>query len=481
MSKDLDQKDKVALIVPALHKYPVWFIKTLELFEVKGHKCIVIQRSMKRSSSFVEKVLKIIMILWQVKESPHFTKKKLPKSVRIQFNKIDLDPQSIIIDLAGAYQWIKEQNAPNPYYSLDNLAWHSTDFDSSCRAWFAQKSGSLIRLFKHQKKDLIPINYVLSVSGQLSLNIYRNVYAPLPYLICSALRNTFCCHPPPMPEAIESNGNLFTAVLIAVLRKVRSKIKSPKWKVVYKQEGGKWTSISTPGLIELADPFFLIKNGKTHVFAEEIDETGRGKIVTFRIDKPDQRTPILGQSYHMSYPFLFEYENKIFLLPESSENGTLTMYQATNFPFEWTKVYDVFNDKEVVDSTLIYWNNKWWLFANTKDYAATFNEELSIFYANDLFGPWNAHKQNPIMIDARFSRQAGAFIIVDGKLCRYVQDCSWTYGEKIHMMEIKELMTVSFKEVYRETVDLSLQEGFLANHTLNSSIDPAFVIADIYK
>lgn len=42
----------------------------------------------------------------------------------------------------------------------------------------------------------------------------------------------------------------------------------------------------------------------------------------FRMERP----------YHLSYPFLFEYGEQLYMLPESAENRSLDVYRYTHFP-----------------------------------------------------------------------------------------------------------------------------------------------------
>ena len=68
--------------------------------------------------------------------------------------------------------------------------------------------------------------------------------------------------------------------------------------------------------------------------------------------------------------------------------------------------------------------------------GASMHDELHVYWAEDLLGPWFGHALNPVRIDARNSRPAGAVFEVDGRLMRPVQDCSAVYGGALRFMEI---------------------------------------------
>ena len=61
-----------------------------------------------------------------------------------------------------------------------------------------------------------------------------------------------------------------------------------------------------------------------------------------------------------------------------------------------------------VDSTLLFHNNKWWLFSNIAEPEGTSFNELYLFYADNLLSQkWNSHPMNPVISDVRRARSAG--------------------------------------------------------------------------
>ena len=41
---------------------------------------------------------------------------------------------------------------------------------------------------------------------------------------------------------------------------------------------------------------------------------------------------VISNKYHMSYPFVFNYEGVCYMIPESAENGSLELYICHKFP-----------------------------------------------------------------------------------------------------------------------------------------------------
>ncbi len=52
-------------------------------------------------------------------------------------------------------------------------------------------------------------------------------------------------------------------------------------------------------------------------------------------------------------------------------------------------------------------------------------------YADRLEGPWLPHPLNPVRAGVQGSRMAGRPVVADGKLYRFAQDCTCTYGHRV--------------------------------------------------
>jgi hypothetical protein len=120
-----------------------------------------------------------------------------------------------------------------------------------------------------------------------------------------------------------------------------------------------------------SDPFVISRDGLHYVFIEEkIYQTKRGRIACLMLDADGRflsNQPVLERPYHLSYPFLFEYERQLYMLPESAENRSLDVYRCVHFPTRWEFAQTLMKDIYLVDATLFPYNGKWWLFANVKE------------------------------------------------------------------------------------------------------------------
>ena len=206
-----------------------------------------------------------------------------------------------------------------------------------------------------------------------------------------------------------------------------------------------WMPIENNGFI--ADPFALRKGKMIHIFFEHfIYSQGKANISTINVsDKlPSKSKVAIDPPYHISYPYLLEYGDQIYCIPETHEAREISLYRAEIFPTQWTKIASIVEDFEGVDSTIFNYGDHWWLF--TADHTDGPNHKLMIWHSSDLLGQWMPHANNPVKVDISSARPAGTPFMHNGQLYRPSQDCSNLYGEKIVLNRIKRLTPTEFEE-----------------------------------
>jgi hypothetical protein len=109
----------------------------------------------------------------------------------------------------------------------------------------------------------------------------------------------------------------------------------------------------------------------------------------------------------LSYPFVFEWNGELWMVPESGANRTVELYRCAGLPDRWEKVQDIFTGIDLVDATLFAHDGRWWLLGNVSEPGADKHDELHAFHAETPLGPWQPHAANPVVADARFARPAG--------------------------------------------------------------------------
>lgn len=197
-----------------------------------------------------------------------------------------------------------------------------------------------------------------------------------------------------------------------------------------------------------ADPFAIKKDGITTILFEQLDyriDKGRLFCVQFKDDPSSiQPKPVLESEFHRSYPFLLEYEDDIYCIPETYESGEIVLYKATNFPFEWEKCAVLVEQFQGVDATLFQLKERWWLAATNQEDGPC--HKLWLWYADSPFGLFTPHANNPVKTDIRSSRPAGTPFVHEGQLYRPAQDCSSAYGGRVVINRIQECSAVKFCE-----------------------------------
>lgn len=204
----------------------------------------------------------------------------------------------------------------------------------------------------------------------------------------------------------------------------------------------------------VADPFLYIQDDVLYLFYETKNSvTMQGDIGVARsTDKGvtwEQLGTVLDEKWHLSYPYVFDYNGQIYMMPESSQKGELRLYRAISFPLQW-KLEKILIKKPLVDSFLIKHGNKYWIFGSDhSSFGAIKNGRLEIWYSDSPLGPWKPHKKNPIHNIGKSSgaRNGGRPFVYDGFLYRVGQDCGETYGKRIRTFKVESLTEEDYREV----------------------------------
>lgn len=219
-----------------------------------------------------------------------------------------------------------------------------------------------------------------------------------------------------------------------------------------------------------ADPFLFARNGKTYIFFEEYRAGHAGVIccAEFQANGSLGETQrVLSRNYHLSYPFVFECRQQVYMLPETQENRTIEVYRSIDFPHQWELAAVLMSDVSAVDPTIFQYKNKLWLFAAGFGGEGTESNELSLFWADTLFGQWHSHPKNPVVRDVTRARPAGSLFFRQGSLIRPAQNCAGSYGNAISLNRVDHISETDYKEVPVETILPDWMSGIFATHTLN--------------
>jgi hypothetical protein len=203
----------------------------------------------------------------------------------------------------------------------------------------------------------------------------------------------------------------------------------------------------------VADPFMIRIGNIWYMFFEVITlQSSKGEIGLATSEdgfKWEYKQIVLKEPFHLSYPYVFESQGDIFLVPETQETESIRLYRADSFPFRWSFVTKLTTGKAYLDPSLVRFREKWWLFAanRRKDVCRAYAENLHLFVADDLNGPWHEHPCSPVVRrNSKIARPAGRVIRYQDSLFRYTQDCAQTYGREVRAIEIIELTPERYTE-----------------------------------
>ena len=200
----------------------------------------------------------------------------------------------------------------------------------------------------------------------------------------------------------------------------------------------------------VADPFLYQYNNKWFILYEAMDmETNRAKICwSYSNDFQNwhYKGIAITENFHLSYPYIFEYNEKIFLIPETNRKFEVRLYECHNFPDKWECRHVLLRGR-YTDPSIIFYNGTWYLFL-----TETGSSILRLFYSDKLTKDWIEHPHSPIVIDDKArARSAGKIITYENQLYRFSQDCTSIYGETVRAHRIIKLnKTEYFEKEYSE-------------------------------
>jgi len=222
-----------------------------------------------------------------------------------------------------------------------------------------------------------------------------------------------------------------------------------------------------------ADPFLWKQGENLFLFCEEwICARPHGHISVMQLagdgTQKSRTTPVLVENYHLSYPFLFEFEGALHMMPEGGANKAIDVYRCEEFPNRWRKRTTLMRNISYADATLFKHQEKWWLFTTIKKGLCGLNRDLFVFSADSpLTDKWTPHPRNPVVRNISGARPAGPLFEHEGKIFRPSQNCLVRYGHCLNINEVTRLDMRRYEERTVNEVKPDWQEGIRAIHHLD--------------
>ncbi|GAB4365070.1 MAG: hypothetical protein Kow00121_01310 [Elainellaceae cyanobacterium] len=196
----------------------------------------------------------------------------------------------------------------------------------------------------------------------------------------------------------------------------------------------------------VADPFMVWENEKWYMFFEVMNDRDRKGMIGLATSTNGfhwtYQKIVLDEPFHLSYPYVFKWNEEYYMVPESYQANAIRLYKATKFPTQWSFVKDLLNGRDYVDSSIFQFDHQWWLFT-----TSTSSDILRLYYTDDLMGTWTEHPKSPVIQgNAHIARPGGRVVVFDNKIIRYTQDDRPHYGNQVRAFEITLLTTTHYQE-----------------------------------
>ena len=205
----------------------------------------------------------------------------------------------------------------------------------------------------------------------------------------------------------------------------------------------------------IADPFIICNDNRYYMFCEVIDKSKKGQIGIAESEdglRWEYRRIVVTEPFHLSYPYVFKFDNDFYMIPESQNDRSIRLYRATDFPFTWNFVTKLMTGFPYLDSSFFKFKGRCWL------YTTLNNDTLLLYHSDNPAGPWLEHPKSPIVKHNKcIARSAGRVLILDdGSIIRFAQDCSSFYGKLVSAFKVTTLTTNDYRE---EALGLILKPG----------------------
>ena len=281
---------------------------------------------------------------------------------------------------------------------------------------------------------------------------------------------------------IQYIAKVFIPIFVNKIINIYKGIKVVRWNVAYhfNDSFGKflrdYKEIKNPKGRFLADPFLFEYSKRQFIFVEDFHyKESKGKISAIEITKNGEKfyDSILEEDFHLSFPYVFESDGLIYMIPETHSINQIRLYKCIEFPRKW-KLHEILmeNISSPVDSIVLKKSNYWFLLTNIC--SSGLNDtmsELHIFYS-EIFPTqnWKPIKSgNPVIFDSLKARNGG-IIYHKGDLYRVNQrQAKSLYGESFGINKITTLDKDKYEEKNINNVFPNFKNNIVTTHHFNSN------------
>ena len=334
------------------------------------------------------------------------------------------DPQTAVAPTRGVWAWTYPAGSAGPWREVGRLAGHASSvlrrFGADVTA--DEKLGEVV-VAADRRSVLRTLSALRTLEWRVLLARLKresdHITAPTVPAVDGASGP---------PGLVATASSLARIVARFIQDRLEDRRSQSQWQLAWRRggdltNGPNMTPIVPPQDRYWADPFPIRRQDRDWVFFEEVayGRPGTLAVGVLRGDLFEYVGTVLEGPHHLSWPFLFEWEENLFLLPESRAAGRIEAFRCVDFPLRW-EPYAVLLERPAVDPVLVEHEGRWWLFCTVASPGVDAWDTLYLFYADHPFGPFRPHPGNPVVSDVRNARAAGRIERTAAGLIRPAQD-----------------------------------------------------------
>lgn len=246
---------------------------------------------------------------------------------------------------------------------------------------------------------------------------------------------------------------------------------------ILKDKEAAFKAVPNPIGMWAADPFVMEKNGKIYIFAELFSlSQWKGKIgyCVFEKGKFSPWKIIFDEAPHYSYPYIFEFNDETYMMPETGSLREIAIYKAVEFPLKWEKVSTILSGEKMVDS--IFLSNDTIL-----SYKMVGNYKNLLTYLKKQDDKWMIYHSE--VDNEEIKRPAGKAFYFGEDLIRPAQDGRKIYGGSLKFFKcnIGEMEEEIGSLLPEEIKVKKFNKTIVGTHTYNATDNYEIIDFQYYK
>ena len=181
---------------------------------------------------------------------------------------------------------------------------------------------------------------------------------------------------------------------------------------------------------------------------------------------------VIREPFHLSFPYLFEYEDELYMIPESSAANSIRLYKCTDFPMQWEFQKELRTGIKAADTMLFEYEGKWWMLTNqTTENNADQAAQLFVYHNDSPLKSegWQPHPLNPVVFSSDGGRNGGILLQEEKLPVRVGQRQRFNiYGAAFCLNQITQLSETHYKEERITEIEPDFFPDLRATHHMHA-------------